>query len=92
MITMTRWSVLAAAIILPVGASAQLNDAQYCAALIGKYQSYLGGYGSSRHGGLDQDATAKVAIDECQTGDTATGIPVLEGKLRDAKVELPSRS
>jgi hypothetical protein len=92
MIMTTKWSILAAAMLLPIGASAQSNDARYCADLIAKYQTYLGNYGTSKHEGMDQDATAKVAIDKCQAGDTATGIPILEGKLRDAKVGLPSRS
>jgi hypothetical protein len=76
---------------LPFAAAAQSNDAQYCSALIAKYQAYLGGSASGKHGGLDQDATAKMAIDKCKAGDTSTGIPILEGKLKDAKIELPSR-
>ena len=32
-----------------------------------------------------------VAIEQCKAGNTASGIPVLEQKLRDAKVDLPPR-
>jgi hypothetical protein len=31
-------------------------------------------------------------MEQCKEGDTADGIPVLEQKLRDAKVALPSRN
>jgi hypothetical protein len=30
-------------------------------------------------------------MDQCKTGNTAAGIPVLEQKLRNAKVDLPPR-
>jgi len=73
-----------------VPASAQSNDAEYCNALIGKYQHYLSSNGSGKHGGIDQDATARVAIDKCKAGDYS-GIPVLERELQNAKLELPSR-
>ncbi len=32
-----------------------------------------------------------VAIEQCKAGNTAAGIPVLERKLREAKVDLPAR-
>jgi hypothetical protein len=31
------------------------------------------------------------AIDQCERGNTAEGIPVLEKKLRDARFTLPKR-
>ena len=74
-----------------IPASAQSNDATYCNALIGKYQQYLGSNGSGKHAGVDQNATARAAIDKCNAGDFS-GIPVLEQELRNAKLELPSRS
>ena len=36
------------------------------------------------------DAVAAV-IEQCRAGNTAAGIPVLEKKLRDARIDLPSR-
>ncbi len=72
-----------------VPASAQ-SDAQYCNALIDKYQRYLGSSGTGQHLGIDQNAAARVAIDNCKAGDYS-GIPVLERELRNAKLELPSR-
>jgi hypothetical protein len=72
-------------------ALAQGNDAAYCKALVGKYQEYVAGMGSGRHGGTDQNANAKIAVDKCNAGD-ASGIPVLEQELKNAKVTLPARS
>jgi hypothetical protein len=73
-----------------VPASAQSSDSAYCNALIDKYQHYLSSNGSGKHVGIDQDATARVAIDKCKTGDYS-GIPVLERELQNAKLDLPSR-
>jgi hypothetical protein len=74
-----------------VPASAQSNDAAYCAALVGKYQHYLSTSATGRHIGVDQNANARIAIDKCNAGDPS-GIPVLEQQLKNAKLELPSRS
>lgn len=76
---------------LAAPALAQGNDAAYCKALVGKYQQYVAGMGSGRHGGIDENATARIAIDKCNAGDPA-GIPVLEQELKNAKVTLPQRS
>jgi hypothetical protein len=76
---------------LTTPAVAQGNDAAYCHALVGKYQEYVAGMGSGRHGSQDQNASARIAIDKCNAGDPA-GIPVLEQELKNAKVTLPQRS
>jgi hypothetical protein len=73
-----------------VPASAQSNDAAYCNSLINEYQHYLLTNGSSHHGGAEQNAPARIAIDKCKANDYS-GIPVLEQELRNAKLELPSR-
>ena len=52
---------------------------------------YLGSSATGKQVGLDQDAIAGMAIEKCREGNPSTGIPILEGKLRDAKIELPSR-
>jgi hypothetical protein len=72
-------------------ALAQSNDGAYCKALVDKYQEYVAGMGSGRHGGTDQNVNAKIAVDKCNAGD-ASGIPVLEQELKNAKVTLPARS
>ncbi len=66
------------------------NDADYCTALIEKYEKYLGS--SAGRGRATSDITAEVAVAKCKAGDTASGIPVLEGRLRDSKITLPPRS
>ena len=73
-----------------VPASAQSNDAAYCSALIKEYQHYLLTNASSHHGGAEQNAPARIAIDKCKANDYS-GIPVLEQELHNAKLDLPSR-
>jgi hypothetical protein len=34
----------------------------------------------------------QVAVEQCKAGDTADGIPTLERKLQDAKINLPSHN
>jgi hypothetical protein len=72
----------------PLAAVAQNNDAAYCAALSDTYQKYLGSNSGRR---FTSDLPAEVAMSKCKAGDTASGIPVLEGRLRDAKFTLPPR-
>jgi hypothetical protein len=74
-----------------VPAMAQGNDAAYCQALTSKYQSYVAGLSSGKHGEGDQNATANVAIDKCKAGDFS-GIPVLEQQLRANRIDLPAHS
>jgi hypothetical protein len=73
---------------LSTAAQAQSDDAAYCAQLSDLYRRYLG---NSAEGRQFPDAAASVAIDDCQKGNTAVGIPVLEKKLRDARFTLPKR-
>ena len=40
-------------------------------------------------GGEAADLDARVAIAQCQDGNYASGIPVLQQKLRDARVTVP---
>ncbi len=40
-------------------------------------------------GGMAADLDARVAIAQCQDGNYASGIPVLQQKLRDARVTVP---
>ena len=63
------------------------DDASYCANLSElalKYLSY-----NSRRGVPDADIAT--AIDQCQKGNTAGGIPTLERKLRNGGFTLPKR-
>jgi hypothetical protein len=64
------------------------DDASYCAELSALYRRYLGNTGER----VIPDATAAVAMDQCDKGNYAAGIPPLEKKLRDARFTLPKRS
>ena len=69
------------------------QGAAYCSKLTQTYAEYVGtvgGYlGGSTTGGQATDLDARVAIAQCQDGNYASGIPVLQRKLRDARVTVP---
>jgi hypothetical protein len=92
---MARTRVLAGllVVLIPTLASADAsNDRRDCAALIDKCTRYVG---TSEYSGLAgkqfNDGDGRLAIAKCGAGDTATGIPILERRLRAAKVDLPPR-
>ena len=62
---------------------ARSNDAAYCASLSARYRDY-------RTSQADEEAAAAMA--QCQAGNTAAGIPVLEAKLTTARIPLPPRT
>jgi outer membrane protein OmpA-like peptidoglycan-associated protein len=64
------------------GKPVHMTNAQYCAALGARYREY-------RTAQIDQEAAGAIA--NCEAGDTAAGIPVLERHLKTAKIELPLR-
>ena len=68
---------------------ARANDMAYCAELTAMYRKYLG-QTSSRQ--TMPDVTASTAIDACERGNTAAGIPVLEKQLSNARFTLPKRT
>jgi hypothetical protein len=69
----------------PQQSSAQSNSAAYCATLSEIYRKT-----APQHRG--PSATVPAAIAQCQTGNTADGIPVLEQALRNEGVTLPRRT
>ena len=83
-----NWLMPAVATLLPFGASAQTTDADYCKALTQKYETYISNLAVGRSGGPGT-VDGNVAIAQCKDGNTAAGIPVLERKLRDARIDLP---
>lgn len=87
---MKRHLFLLAAVVAfsPVPSMAQSSDAAYCARLSDLVIRYLG---KQINGENRPDAESLVAIDRCNHGDTAAGIPVLERKLRRADFTLPPR-
>jgi hypothetical protein len=85
-----NWLVPAVAALMPFGVSAQTSDANYCRALSQKYEAYISSKTMGRTPGQGT-VDGSVAIEQCKAGNTARGIPVLEQKLRDARVDLPPR-
>jgi hypothetical protein len=67
--------------------------AAYCTKLGNTYAEYVGTVGaylgSAVRGGEPADLDARVAIANCQDGNYAAGIPVLQEKLRDNRVTVP---
>ena len=90
MIAHLKWLIPLLSVGLPLAASAQVSDATYCRRLTARYETFVENMkGHSLQPGA---ADGQWAIERCKAGDTARGIPVLERKLQDAKVALPSRS
>jgi hypothetical protein len=63
------------------------DDASYCAALSDVALKYLS-YNSKRG---EPDGDVAMAIHQCENGNTAAGIPTLEGKLKNNGFTLPKR-
>jgi hypothetical protein len=80
------------AAVAPPGMTAA-QGAAYCSKLAQTYGEYVGSFGGylggDSRGGEAADLDARVAIANCQDGNYASGIPVLQQKLRDARVTVP---
>lgn len=76
----------------PPGMTAAQGQA-YCTKLTTTYAEYVAGVSTAMGGvgvgGGQPDIDARVAIAQCQDGDTAAGIPVLQRELRNNKVNVP---
>ena len=59
-----------------------MTDAEYCAALSRTYRNFRPS---------QADETAAAAMAQCEAGNTAAGIPVLEQTLTMSRIPLPSR-
>jgi hypothetical protein len=80
--------------LVPAMASAQstASDLAYCRALSQIYVRYIGHdwqYGNQQMFLANNDA--QVAVAQCERGDAASAIPVLERELRNNKFTLPPR-
>jgi hypothetical protein len=80
--------VAAEALCLVLPVQARADDATYCTELYDACVRYLG---QTNARSPLPDATASAAMNECQKGNTAAGIAILEKKLRDARFTLPVR-
>ena len=87
-----RYALPPAALLLmsAMPAFAQSNDRAYCAELATLANRYIAAGTSEGRGVVDLDT--RVAIDNCDKGNTSAGIPVLERKLRANGFTLPKRS
>jgi hypothetical protein len=82
-------ALLAAALFpVPIAAFAQSSDADYCKALVAKYEQYLDM--DSKKGQQPLGLDVRTGVEKCKAGDPA-GIPVIEKALKDAKFSLPPR-
>jgi hypothetical protein len=89
---MQRLLLVAATIALSSTASAQSDaDARYCSKLINLYRTYVNNPEDPRPTFQSPQVAQETAIQSCKTGDTGSGIPVLEKALRDNKMTLPTR-
>ena len=55
-----------------------------------KYETYLANMTIGRSPQPDL-VDGRVAVEQCKTGNAVAAIPVLEQKLRNAKIDLPPR-
>jgi len=76
-------------VLCSTSAWAEKSDAEYCAELTGLANKFVSGGGGD--GRSFPDLFTQEAITNCQKGNYAKGIPVLEKRLRDSRVTLPSR-
>ena len=89
---MRIWRLLAVTLLvasLPVAASAQGDDAAYCATLSDMASHYL--VSNTGNGNGQPDIEIREATIACSAGQYARGIAVLERKLRAGRVTLPRR-
>ncbi|MBV8187364.1 MAG: hypothetical protein JOY64_17625 [Alphaproteobacteria bacterium] len=90
MIANLKWLIPAVAVGLPLTASAQVSDATYCRRLTARYEAFV--ENMNGHSVQPGSVEGQVAMEQCKAGNTAAGIPVLERKLQDAKISLPSHN
>jgi hypothetical protein len=88
-VTMTACTEPSAPSATPAAAPVIGNDAAYCAKLADLAVRYTGRAGLD--GRLAPTITTRTAIEECNRGNTAAGIPVLEKLLRSNGFALPDR-
>ena len=85
MTTIAKFAVACSLAMLPFTASAQTDDAAYCAALTKMYRNTASFHQTA-------STAVPVAVAKCAAGEPAAGIPVLEQALRNLGAKLPSRA
>ena len=81
---MKRILLVLAALASAPPAQAQSDDTAYCTQLSQLYRRYV-----QNATGRRVDVEAIQALDDCSRGKAASAIPVLEKRLRDAKITPP---
>lgn len=81
--TSCLWALLVPVLAAPALAQSNQNDMIYCKAMIASYRDFARS--------AQVDAEVAVAIAQCDSGNAAAAIPVLEKHLKAAKVPLPPR-
>jgi hypothetical protein len=74
-------------IVTSSNAQSATSDATYCQSLIKAYA-----IGGNARGSLPVGNATAIAINQCRDGNPRPAIPVLEQKLRDSNIAVPSRS
>jgi hypothetical protein len=91
---MKRLVAIAIAVLLASSAHAQGRrspEQQHCEALSDLYMRYVGNPETQPRTVRRNDADAEKALAQCQQGEAAASIPVLERKLTDNRITLPQR-
>jgi hypothetical protein len=71
-------------------AQSPMSDQDYCRLLVDKYM--IGSDQGLKYGRSEVGNATAVAIAQCQEGNPGPAIPVLEQKLREADIPVPTRT
>jgi hypothetical protein len=66
-----------------------MSDQDYCRLLVDKYT--IGSDQGQKYGRSEVGNATAVAIAQCQEGNPGPAIPVLQQKLREADIPVPTR-
>ena len=70
-------------------AQSPMSDQDYCRLLVDKYT--IGSDQGQKYGRSEVGNATAVAIAQCQEGNPGPAIPVLQQKLREADIPVPTR-
>ena len=79
--------VAGTSIAVSANAEGPMSDAAYCHALVDAYK-----VGGDHRGRWEGDLDFAVATAQCDQGNPGPAIPVLEQKLREARIDIPKRN
>jgi hypothetical protein len=79
--------VAGVSIAVSANAEAPTSDAAYCHARVDAYK-----VNGDQRGRWESDLDVAVATAQCDQGNPGPAIPVLEQKLREARIDIPKRN